>query len=50
LIGASPSIEPQFNEALEISPENQLLMIASIQKFVDESISKNNKYSRELNY
>jgi len=40
LIGASPSIEPQFNEVLEISPENQLLMIASIQKFVDESISK----------
>lgn len=40
LIGVSPSIEPQFNEALEISPENQLLMIASIQKFVDESISK----------
>ena len=40
LIGASPSIEPRFNKALEISPENQLLMVASIQKFVDESISK----------
>ncbi len=40
LIGASPSIEPSFEEILEISPGDQLLMVASIQKFVDESISK----------
>ncbi len=40
LIGASQSIEPYFEEMLDISPENQLLMTASIQKFVDESISK----------
>ncbi len=40
IIKASQSIEPHFEEMLGISPENQILMTASIQKFVDESISK----------
>jgi ribonucleoside-diphosphate reductase alpha chain len=40
IIRASQSIEPYFEKMLRISSENQLLMIASIQKFVDESISK----------
>jgi ribonucleoside-diphosphate reductase alpha chain len=40
IIGASQSIEPYFQEMLNISPEEQLLMIDSIQKFTDESISK----------
>lgn len=40
IIGASQSIEPYFEEMLDVSPEDQLLMIASIQRFVDESISK----------
>lgn len=40
IIGASQSIEPYFEEMLDISPENQLLITASIQKFIDESISK----------
>jgi len=40
LIKASQSIEPSFKNTLKISPNNQLLMLASIQKFVDESISK----------
>lgn len=40
IIGASQSIEPHFSEMLKISPEEQVLTIASIQKFTDESISK----------
>lgn len=40
IIGASPSIEPYFDEMLEIPPTEQLMMIDSIQKFTDESISK----------
>lgn len=40
IIGASQSIEPHFEGMLDISPEDQLLMTASIQKFIDESISK----------
>jgi len=40
IIGASPSVEPYFEEMLGISPEEQLMMVSSIQKFVDESISK----------
>ncbi|MEI7425234.1 MAG: hypothetical protein WCK10_03895, partial [Candidatus Staskawiczbacteria bacterium] len=40
IIGASPSIEPHFYDMLGVLPEDQVLMIESIQKFVDESISK----------
>ncbi len=40
IIGASQSIEPYFQEMLDISPEDQLLMVSSIQKFTGESISK----------
>ena len=40
IIGASASIEPRFEMALKISPRDQLLMAATIQLFVDESISK----------
>jgi len=40
IIGASPSIEPYFSDIFDISPEGQISMIESIQKFTDESISK----------
>jgi ribonucleoside-diphosphate reductase alpha chain len=40
IIGASPSIEPFFREILDVSPEEQLRMVESIQRFTDESISK----------
>jgi ribonucleoside-diphosphate reductase alpha chain len=40
IIGASSSIEPYFQEILDISPTDQLLLIQSVQKFTDESISK----------
>lgn len=33
---------------IDISPENQLLMISSIQKFVDESISKTINASEDI--
>lgn len=40
IIGASASIEPYFSEILQVSPEDQIKMVSSIQKFTDESISK----------
>ncbi len=40
IIKTSPSIEPNFEDILNISPEDQLLMVDSIQRYVDESVSK----------
>lgn len=48
IIGASQSIEPHFEEMLGVSPEDQLLMVSSIQKFVDESISKTINLSEDI--
>jgi ribonucleoside-diphosphate reductase alpha chain len=47
VIGASQSIEPHFSEFLEVTSHEQLEMIATIQKFVDESISKTINVSHE---
>ena len=47
VIGASPSIEPYFSDILKVSPENQIKMISSIQKFTDESISKTINISQD---
>lgn len=48
LIKASQSIEPYFDEILEVSPYQQLKMISVIQKFVDESISKTINLSESI--
>ncbi len=48
IIWASPSIEPYFHEILSIPPKNQLRVISSIQKFVDDSISKTINVSEDI--
>ena len=40
VVGASQSIEPNFKDFLKVTSSEQISMIAAIQKFVDESISK----------
>jgi ribonucleoside-diphosphate reductase alpha chain len=40
IIRASQSIEPNFKDFLEVASYEQISMMATIQKFVDESISK----------
>lgn len=40
IIEASPSIEPNFKDFLQINSHKQIMMISEIQKFIDESISK----------
>ncbi|MDZ7587312.1 MAG: hypothetical protein U0946_06145, partial [Patescibacteria group bacterium] len=40
IIGASQSIEPNFKDFLKVTSHEQISVIAEIQKFVDESISK----------
>lgn len=40
IIGASQSIEPDFIDFLKVNSHQQIEMLAAIQKFVDESISK----------
>ena len=40
IVGASQSIEPNFKDFLKVASHEQISMIAEIQKFVDESISK----------
>ena len=47
IIKSSPSIEPYFSETLNISPEDQLMMISAVQIFTDESISKTVNVSEE---
>lgn len=40
IVGASQSIEPDFKNFLKVDSHEQIEMLASIQQFVDESISK----------